>query len=104
MAGKQKPDAPTGVTPNVAPTEAVAERTALVIAKKLNLRHGPSREHPVKAVLDQGTSLELFSLPDEVNVPGWAAVRVALNLVGWVDVRFIQEQRTEQSFSKCGRA
>lgn len=96
MAGKKNPDVTPDATPEVPPAEVVAERIALTTAKKLNLRQGPGYEHAVKAVLDEGTDVVLLDLPQGAEVPGWAAVRAALNLVGWVDVKFIQEQKAEE--------
>ena len=96
MAGKKNPEVTPDATPEVIPAEAVVERTALVTAKKLNLRQGPGYEHAVKAVLDEGSTVILLELPQGTEVPGWAAVRAGDELAGWVDEKFIQEEKAEE--------
>lgn len=60
----------------------------------LNLRDGPHRSFNSLAVLQDKTPLEVISLPEGAEVPGWALVRCVVDdeaLVGWVCTDFVRE-------------
>lgn len=56
----------------------------------LSLREGPHMEYKRTAVLDNGSEVEILSLPSGIKVPGWSLVTTPSH-TGWVMDRFLRE-------------
>lgn len=69
-------------------TDAVV---ACVVKAKdgLNLRCGPCKTFAPLTQLDNGTTVEIQTLPCNAEVPGWALVRAGGH-IGWVMAEFLQ--------------
>ena len=50
----------------------------------------PRRQYAVKAVLPDGTPVEILYLPEDVEVPSWALVKTCAG-IGWVNTNFLTE-------------
>lgn len=56
--------------------------------KGLRLRVGPGVDFSILKILPDGTLAEVLTLPDGVEVPGWALI-TADGQHGWVKVEFL---------------
>ncbi len=74
------------------PAPEIPQRPQIVVTapQGLNLREGPHVSYAVKAVLPDGTPVEILYLPEDVEVPSWALVKTCAG-IGWVNTNFLTE-------------
>lgn len=89
-AAAAQPTAPAETHEDPAPESPKHPKIVVSAPQGLNLREGPHVSYAVRAVLSDGTPVEILDLPKDVEVPGWVLVETG-DGIGWVNTHFLTE-------------
>lgn len=91
-AAQQDEQSSVSAEANGDPAPDTPKRPQIVVTapQGLNLREGPHVSYAVKAVLPDGTPVEILYLPEDVEVPSWALVKTCAG-IGWVNTDFLRK-------------
>ena len=64
-------------------------RATIETKKGLNIRSGPGKDFAILTSLPDGTTVDIQTLPDGIEVPGWALIKVG-DYIGWAMTAFLK--------------